>query len=255
MNTMKQQTQQFLLLDGSSGISGDMAAGALIDLLQDDETVLRALAPFQQEGYEALIRHTDKNGVPCTDLSIRTDIAEGHAHHSVRQVKRTIARSGASKHAKDLAERIYDRIAEAEAKAHEMPVDIVHFHEVGSIPSIMNVIACAVCLDAMGIEEIIVPCLYEGSGTVQCAHGILAVPVPAVKNLLEGSGIPLERYEDIMGEILTPSGAAVAVTFLKGTELPKNYRVMRTGYGAGKRDTGLSGVLRAELIETESDYE
>ena len=127
----------------------------------------------------------------------------------MKEIREMIAATKMTPHARELALRIFEIIAEAEAKAHAVPVEQVHFHEVGAIDSIVDVVAAAVCLDNLHISEVIVPKLCEGTGTVRCQHGVLPVPVPAVANIVAKSGLCLEIM-DVQGEFVTPTGAAIA---------------------------------------------
>lgn len=151
-------------------------------------------------------------------------------------------------HAREIAKKIFMLIAEAEAKAHNLPIDEVHFHEVGAVDSIVDIISAAVCFDSLGIPEVIVPKLSEGTGTVRCQHGRLPVPVPATLNIVTACGMPLEIM-DATGEFVTPTGAAIACALATSHTLPSLFRIERIGLGAGKRAyTERAGILRALLI-------
>lgn len=151
-------------------------------------------------------------------------------------------------HAREIAKKIFMLIAEAEAKAHNLPIDEVHFHEVGAVDSIVDIISAAVCFDSLGISEVIVPKLSEGTGTVRCQHGRLPVPVPATLNIVTACGMPLEIM-DVTGEFVTPTGAAIACALATSHTLPSLFRIERIGLGAGKRAyTERAGILRALLI-------
>lgn len=171
-----------------------------------------------------------------------------HVHRGMKEIKEIIAAVKMTDHARTLALRIFGIIAEAEAKAHAVPVEQVHFHEVGSIDSIVDVVAAAVCLDNLRITNVVVPKLCEGMGTVRCQHGILPVPVPAVTNIVEKNGLNLEIM-DIQGEFVTPTGAAIVAAVKTSDVLPKTFRIVRTGMGAGKRTYERPSILRAMLIE------
>lgn len=151
--------------------------------------------------------------------------------------------------AKALAGKMFHIVAEAESLAHHMPLEEVHFHEVGAIDSIVDIIAAAVTFDSLGITDVIIPCLTEGRGTVRCQHGVLPVPVPATMNIIEAYDMPLTIME-AKGEYVTPTGAAIAAAICTTHQLPKAFRIVRTGLGAGKRDyTERTNILRAYLIE------
>lgn len=151
--------------------------------------------------------------------------------------------------AKALAGKMFHIVAEAESLAHHMPLEEVHFHEVGAIDSIVDIIAAAVTFDSLGITDVIIPCLTEGRGTVRCQHGVLPVPVPATMNIIEAHDMPLTIME-AKGEYVTPTGAAIAAAICTTHQLPKAFRIVRTGLGAGKRAyTERTNILRAYLIE------
>ncbi len=155
--------------------------------------------------------------------------------------------------ARELTLRIFDILSEAEAKAHGIPKEEVHFHEVGAVDSIVDITAAAVCIDdlkngPLKVERVIVPALYEGGGTVRTQHGILPVPVPAVLNVVSEHHIPLE-LTGAQGEYVTPTGAAFVAAVRCEGGLPERFSVKKTGLGAGKRKQEGTGILRALLIE------
>ena len=151
--------------------------------------------------------------------------------------------------AKALAGKMFHIVAEAESLAHHMPLEEVHFHEVGAIDSIVDIISAAVTFDSLGITDVIIPYLTEGTGTVRCQHGVLPVPVPATMNIIEAYDMPLTIMK-AKGEYVTPTGAAIAAAICTTHRLPKAFRIAATGLGAGKRAyTEPANILRAYLIE------
>ncbi|WP_293843426.1 nickel pincer cofactor biosynthesis protein LarC [uncultured Parolsenella sp.] len=171
-----------------------------------------------------------------------------HEHRSLADACAIIDASAMSEHAKELAHAVFGKLAEAEAKAHGATPESVMFHEVGAIDSIVDICSVAICLDDLGVTEVIVPSLAEGHGTIRCAHGIMPVPVPAVVNLCQAAGIALVPAP-VTGELVTPTGAAIVAALRTGNALPASYAIERVGYGAGKRAyENCSGVLRAVLI-------
>lgn len=184
------------------------------------------------------------------------DHGESHHHHVHRGMKEIMEIINAGKMtetARKTAICIFDILAKAEAKAHNVSYENVHFHEVGAVDSIVDIISAAVCLDNLGITDVIVPSLYEGKGTVRCQHGILPVPVPAVVNIIQMKGLKVQ-IRNMEGEYVTPTGAAIVAAVKTKDELPKHFIIRKIGIGAGKRVYDGPGILRAMLIE-ESDNE
>lgn len=177
---------------------------------------------------------------------------EPHHHHHGRhlaEILDIIDATDMTDSAKALAGKMFHIVAEAESLAHHMPLEEVHFHEVGAIDSIVDIIAAAVTFDSLGITDVIIPCLTEGRGTVRCQHGVLPVPVPATMNIIEAYDMPLTIME-AKGEYVTPTGAAIAAAICTTHQLPKAFRIVATGLGAGKRAyTERTNILRAYLIE------
>ena len=172
-----------------------------------------------------------------------------HVHRNLADVTAILNSGNLTPHARELALKIFGIVAEAESKAHGKPVEEVHFHEVGAIDSIVDIAAAAVCLDDLGIDDVVVSGLSEGSGFVECQHGLLPIPVPAVANIAAASGLPLRILSSVQGEMVTPTGAAIAAAVRTRSSLPESFTIRRIGLGAGKRDFGMPNVLRAMLIE------
>lgn len=177
-----------------------------------------------------------------------------HEHRGLPEILAIIDQCKMNDSAKELAKKIFDIVAVAESKAHGLPKEQVHFHEVGAIDSIVDIISVAVCFDNLGIEDVIIPVLYEGSGSVRCQHGILPVPVPATANIVEAYGLKLHKM-DFMGEFVTPTGAAIAAAIRTEEKLPSVFSVVRTGIGAGKREYEKASILRVMILEVEEEKE
>lgn len=176
-----------------------------------------------------------------------------HTHRGLAEILPMIDACDMTETAKALARKIFRIIGEAEAKAHDLPLDEVHFHEVGALDSIVDVVAAAVTFDNLGIKEVIVPKLTEGTGTVRCRHGVMPVPVPATVNIVSAYKIPME-LTGAKGEYVTPTGAAIAAAISTSHQLPPSFVIKKAGLGAGKRAyTDRSGILRAFLIQGEEN--
>lgn len=176
-----------------------------------------------------------------------------HTHRGLAEILPMIDACDMTETAKALARKIFRIIGEAEAKAHDLPLDKVHFHEVGALDSIVDVVAAAVTFDSLHIKEVIVPKLTEGTGTVRCRHGVMPVPVPATVNIVSAYKIPME-LTGAKGEYVTPTGAAIAAAISTSHQLPPSFVIKKAGLGAGKRAyTERSGILRAFLIQGEEN--
>lgn len=171
-----------------------------------------------------------------------------HEHRGMAEITKIIEQTQMTENARSLALKIFQILAKAEAKAHATDINQVHFHEVGAIDSIVDIIAVAVCIDNLGIKNVIVPKLCEGTGTVRCQHGILPIPVPATANIMETYHLAVEIM-DVQGEFVTPTGAAIVAALMTSDQLPKQFVIQKTGFGAGKRAYERPSILRAVLIE------
>lgn len=264
-----------LYLECTSGISGDMAVAALLDLGADERVLRKALESLSVGGFEIRISRVKKSGLDACDFHVVLDKAHenhdhdmeylhgsqghhnhshhnhSHEHRSLEDILKIIQRGEITEGAKKLASDIFRILAHAEGKAHGVPMDQVHFHEVGAVDSIVDIVAAAVCLDNLEITQVIVPKLCEGTGTVRCQHGTLPVPVPAVLNIVQEYGVPLQITE-VEGELVTPTGAAIAAAVRTSGELPRKFSVEKIGLGAGKREYACAGILRALLIRPEN---
>ena len=319
--------KKILVLNASSGISGDMTVGALLDLGADQDVLLRAIDSLQLEGAQVAISRVKRSALDACDFDVVLDSEhenhdhdmaylhpdrfsagdasepdhdhhgsdchendhqdhshldhgshdhghDGHDHHDHNQHKHgchdhdhhghghhhhhgrnladieRILRSGdLSEGALSLALKVFRVVAEAESKVHGETIERVHFHEVGAVDSIIDIAAAAVCIDNLGITDVIVTDLSEGTGTVMCQHGLLPVPVPATAQILSSYHLSFGILQNVKGELITPTGAAILAALKAGETLPERFRIVRNGLGAGKRDYATSGILRAMLID------
>ncbi|MGB8452949.1 MAG: nickel pincer cofactor biosynthesis protein LarC [Anaerocolumna sp.] len=174
-----------------------------------------------------------------------------HEHRNLNDINLIIDGSEITDNAKRIAKRIFYIVAVAEAKAHGKSIDEVHFHEVGAVDSIVDIVAVAICLDNLNIVEVIVSVLYEGTGHINCQHGILPVPVPAVINIAAEHNLNL-HITTVKGELVTPTGAAIVAAIKTSDTLPKEFKINKIGLGVGKRNYEQASFLRAMLIEDTS---
>lgn len=273
---MNEIVNRTLYLECYSGISGDMMAAALLDLGADQQALKDALESLPLEGFRIEIGRVKKSGLDACDFAVILDSAHenhdhdmeylhghgtvhshshkgSHEHRGMKEILHIIDNGAMTREAKEIAKRIFGILAQAEAKAHGVPLEEVHFHEVGAVDSIVDIISVAVCLDNLGITECIVPVLYEGCGTIRCQHGILPVPVPAVANIASEHNLDLCITES-KGEFVTPTGAAIVAAIRTAKELPETFSLRKIGIGAGKREYDRPGILRAMLIEGQASY-
>jgi len=243
-----------LYFDCFAGISGDMTVGALIDLGADEKELLQSLDSLHLHGYRIEIKKSLKNGISGTDFNVI--IEEDHSHHShhhhhnhsrnLSDISNIINSSPLDSSVKELSLKIFHEIAAAESKIHAKSIDEIHFHEVGAIDSIVDIVASAVCLNMIKPDKIISSPLNLGEGTVECAHGIFPVPAPATAEILKG--IPVYS-SGIKKEMTTPTGAAIIKCIAEEFSSFPAMKIDSTGYGLGKRNLEVPNVLRAVIGE------
>lgn len=239
-----------LYLECYSGISGDMSVAALLDLGADEEVLRESLDALNIRGFQLEIGRTKKCGLDACDFQVIIGGENGHPHmhRNLQDIFGIIEHSDLKEEVKALSKKIFKIVAKAESAAHHLPIHEVHFHEVGALDSIVDIVSAAVCIDDLGIEEVIVSELYEGRGHVKTQHGILPVPVPAVVNIVSSYGLTM-HITDNAGEMITPTGAAIASALKTKDRLPDKYKIIKTGIGAGRKDFDKANILRAMLIE------
>ena len=278
---------KLLYLECTSGISGDMCAAALLDAGASEEAVRRALESLPVEGFAVEISRVKKSGLDVCDFSVVLDAAHenhdhdmaylhgqggasehghdhdhghahdhdhahgapgGHHHRGPAEIAQIIDGAAMTDGAKAIAHRMFGFVADAEARAHGVPVGEVHFHEVGAVDSIADIVAIAVAADDLAADGVVVSDLPCGYGTVRCQHGLTPVPAPATAFIAEAAGLTLSPV-DVEGELVTPTGAAAAAALRTEAALPERFSIKAIGMGAGKRAYDTPGILRAMIIE------
>ena len=229
-----------LFFECLAGASGDMIVGALVDLGVPPQRVRRAVAGLKIPGLRVSFRKVRRGGLSATQFVVRT--GDPQTHRGLRAIRRLLRESDLPPAARRTAEDVFHRLCTVEAAIHDVPVEKIHLHEVGAVDSIVDVVAAAVCLDALAPSHITVSPLPTGSGSVLCEHGTLPVPAPATLELLRGCPI---YGGPVAAEMVTPTGAAILTTVATEFGPLPPMRLRRSGQGAGTRDDpGLPNVLR-----------
>lgn len=285
---MKEKT---LYLECFSGISGDMTVSALLDLGVDESLLLNALHSLPFDGYRIEISRIIKCGIDACHFKVHLepshDNSHDHAHNHSHDHSHNHAHNHSHDHAhnhshdhshnhahscetrnihdiyhiidhgtlthgtKKLAKTMFDYVARAESKAHGLPVEKVHFHEVGAVDSIVDIVAVAFCIDHLNITNVCVSTVYEGQGFVKCQHGVIPVPVPAVLNIAQECGISM-KITDTTGEMITPTGMAIVAALKTMDQLPEPVVFSKIGIGGGTKNFKHANILRAMLVETDT---
>ncbi len=229
-------------LDAFSGISGDMLVGALADAGADQAAIIDALASLDT-GAALSFERVKRCGIGATKFHVTA--AEQQAHRHLAHILKMIERGALPELAKQNAAAVFQRLGEAEAAVHQVPVERVHFHEVGAADSIADIVGACVALELLGVDAIVSSPLNVGGGTVRTAHGVLPAPAPATAALLRGKPV----YSDGPAvELTTPTGAALAVTLARDFGALPPLRIAAAGYGAGGHDfPDRANVLRVML--------
>ena len=244
-----------LYLECRSGISGDMTVAALLDLGATEEHLREELRKLPVDGYEIQVKKVVKSGLQVSDFDVileheapahTHDHMHTHVHRSWADIEKMLLESDLKPRVKALSLQMFRTVAEAEAHVHGRSIAEVHFHEVGAVDSIVDIVGTAACLDELNVDKVLVSELTEGCGHVHCQHGELPVPVPAVLEIAAAHHLTLHQM-DQEGEMVTPTGAAIAA--LSEGQCPGAYCVKKIGMGAGKREYKTTNILRAMLIE------
>ncbi len=257
---------KILYYDCFAGISGDMNLGALIDLGVDLNYLIRELEKLPVHGYEIKTGKDMRKGISGTRLEVIIDsehqIDHQHGHHhendhhhhhnSYKDIRRMIEASELKSRVKEMSLDIFSKVAEAEAKIHNKAIDDVHFHEVGAVDSIVDIVGAAICLDYLAPDKIQCSTVELGGGMVHCAHGMYPVPAPATAEIVKN--IPV-RKGTVDYEATTPTGAAILAALVNDFTDKADFRILKTGYGIGFKDGNIPNVLRVHLCETAADNE
>jgi len=231
-------------LDCFSGISGDMLLGALVDAGLSMQTLRADLAKLPLSGYEVRAEQVTKAGITGTQVEV--EAGHEHAHRGLHDILEIIGKADLPAEVTRPARRAFERLAEAEARVHGHSVEEVHFHEVGAVDAIVDIVGAFCGLHRLGIEEVYASPLPLGGGWVDTAHGRLPVPAPATVELLRGVpsyGGPLEA------ELVTPTGATIVTTAAKEFGLMPPMTIKAIGWGAGHKDLSHPNMLRVFLGE------
>lgn len=236
-----------LYFECNSGISGDMSVGALLDLGADKDILEKALASMKLDNeFQYKITKQMVNAISTTDFDVilpehkhhehnhEHNHEHHHEHRNLNDVNEIIDKAEISENAKNLAKQIFKIVAEAESKVHNKDISEIHFHEIGAIDSIVDIVSFAVLYDNLRPEKVYFSTLTEGQGTVTCQHGELSVPVPAVCEIVSKYEIPI-KITNNQGEMITPTGAAIVASLYTGESLLEEFVIKKVGYGRGKR--------------------
>jgi uncharacterized protein (TIGR00299 family) protein len=233
--------------DCFSGIAGDMILGALIDLGVDETVLKKELKKLPLTGYDILVKKVECNHIAATDVTVI--ITEDHHHRNLSDINDIIKRSTLTPQVKKLSQNIFYNLGNAEAKIHNVNIEDVHFHEVGAVDSIVDIVGSVIAVTLLGIDTIYCSPLPLGHGFVSCEHGLLPLPAPATVELLKG--IPVYTVERNQ-ETVTPTGAAVITTLASAFGQMPPMKITQIGYGRGKLPSKYPSVLRVFLGELEN---
>ena len=250
--------------DCFSGCSGDMIIGSLLDAGLDFGTLKRGLDGLKLPGYHITMEKVQRSSIGATKFNVVLDHEHHdehgheheheheHQHRGLMEILRIIAASDVSANVKVKSAEMFKKLGAVEAGIHQVPLEEVHFHELGAIDTIVDIVGTLIGLEALGVKHVYSSPLVTGSGTVKTAHGVLPVPAPATLQILTDAGAPLADApaSDIPpGELLTPTGAILITSLTEGYNRP-NMKLEKTGYGAGnKQFPGWPNVVRVWLGE------
>lgn len=241
-----------LYFDCSSGISGNMTLAALLEIIEDNEYFLNEIKKLNIDGYKIEISKKIKNGITATYVDVILD-EHNHSHRHLSDIYQMIDESKLDDNIKKLAKEMFLKVAEAESKVHNKDLNEVHFHEVGAIDSIIDIVGSAILINKIKPDIIYSSIVNDGYGFINCAHGKMAVPVPATLEIFKNNKVKF-RQIDIPTELVTPTGAAIIATLVENYQMMPSINLEKIGYGAGSKDLEIPNILRVsygEILENE----
>ncbi|MGE4283791.1 MAG: nickel pincer cofactor biosynthesis protein LarC [Clostridia bacterium] len=258
-----------LYFDCFSGISGDMTLGALLDLGIDKQQFLDELKKINAEGYAIEFSRAKKNGIEGMNVEVVLHDHEHHEHHNdgnhhthehkreahhehehrnLNDIEKIINESTLDENIKKLSKAMFTKVAQAEAKIHGTAIEHIHFHEVGALDSIVDIVGVAICIHILKIDKIMSSPLHDGTGFIKCQHGLIPIPAPATLEIMREASIPVYST-GIKSELVTPTGAAIIAALSEEFGSMPEMIVEKIGYGAGKRDMEIPNLLRVAVGE------
>jgi len=239
--------------DCVAGASGDMILGAMLDAGLAVEQLSAQLAKLHLSHFKLGVRKVHKMGIAGSQAVVEIDPEHhGHHHRGLADILQILQHSGLDEAVQQKSAAIFQRLAEAEASVHGQPIEAVHFHEVGAMDAIIDVVGAVAGIRALGIDTVVCSALHLGAGTVACAHGTLPVPAPATAELIKG----VPAYSSgVSGELLTPTGAAILTTLSAGFGPMPEMKIEQIGYGAGNSEHAIPNLLRLMIGRSSSAAE
>ena len=240
-------------LDTIGGISGDMTLGAFVSAGMPFDTLANELAKLGLEGFELQASHIERSGIVATKIDVVVS-QQPHYHRHLKDINELIDRSSLSQSVKERAKKIFLEVARAEAVIHGSTIEKIHFHEVGAIDSLVDIVGASICIEFFNIDEVYSsPVKVGGGGFVKSAHGKLPVPTPATMEILKDYPVVLT---DIQHELTTPTGAAIVKALSKGTLPTTKLKATAIGYGAGTKEfEAIPNLLRVMIGKIDQEYE
>ena len=250
-----------LYFDCSSGISGNMVLGALTEIIGDEKYLLNELKKLNVDGYKIEISKKIKNVITGTYVDVilehennHEEPHHNHEHRNLEDINKIIDNSTSEEKVKEMAKRIFMRVAKAESKVHNKPIEEIHFHEVGAIDSIIDIVGTSILINKINPDKIISSIVNDGYGFIECAHGIISVPVPATSEIFAASNVKF-RQIDVDTELVTPTGAAIIAELAEEFTVLPAMTTEKIGWGAGKKELKIPNVLKVYLGEAEKPNE
>ena len=238
---------RILYYDCFAGISGDMNLGAMIDLGVDKDFIISELAKLNLSGYTIEVCRDRRHHIEGTRVNvILTDKQDKHPHRNLKDIEHIIDSSSLNEKVKTTSKTMFQKLAEAESKIHGMPIEKIHFHEVGAVDSIVDIVGSSICYDFLKIEKVICSPVELGGGFVQCKHGTLPIPAPATVEILKG--VPV-KTGTVQSETTTPTGAAILATLVNEFTDKTDFTINKIGYGIGSKEMDIPNILRVCIGE------